>query len=73
MRIFIHLPVNVKRAFDLLRFPSQEAPMSRVEPKEHPKPAPREAKPGRTPAPTPGKAEGDERAADEALQRQDRK
>ena len=47
--------------------------MSRVEPKHRPKPAPREAEPGRAPAPTPGKSEGDERTADEALRRQDRK
>ncbi len=47
--------------------------MSRVEPKERPQPAPREAEPGRRPSTTPGKAEGDERAVDEALRRQDRK
>jgi len=48
--------------------------MSRVEPKQRPKPAPREAEPGRRPpTTTPGKAEGDERAVDEALRRQDRK
>jgi len=47
--------------------------MSRVEPKVAPK---REAQPTRrppAPTPTPGKAEGDERTADEALRRQDRK
>ncbi|HEY6139385.1 MAG TPA: hypothetical protein VI670_16615 [Thermoanaerobaculia bacterium] len=48
--------------------------MSRVEPKDRPLPAPREAEPARRPpAPTPGKAEGDERTAEEALRRQDRK
>lgn len=51
--------------------------MSRVEPKERPKPAPREAEPGRGAqqppvAHTPDKAEGDERTVDEALRRQDR-
>ena len=48
--------------------------MSRVDPKDRPKPAPREAEPARRPpVPTPGKAEGDEREVDEALRRQDRK
>lgn len=47
--------------------------MSRVEPKNRPKPAPRDAEPGRTPAPPPEKAEGDERTVEEALRRQERK
>ena len=47
--------------------------MSRVEPKDRPMPAPREAAPRRRPQATPGKAEGDERAVDEALQQQARK
>jgi hypothetical protein len=47
--------------------------MSRVEPKDRPKPAPREAEPGRRPQATPGKAEGDEPTVDEALQEQARK
>ena len=46
--------------------------MSRVEPKDRPKPAPREAEPRRRPQTTPGQAEGDERAVDEALQKQAR-
>jgi hypothetical protein len=47
--------------------------MSRVEPKNRPKPAPREADQGRRPQTTPGKAEGDESTVDEALQKQARK
>ena len=47
--------------------------MSRVEPKNRPKPAPREAEQGRRPQATPGKAEGDEPTVDEALQQQARK
>jgi hypothetical protein len=47
--------------------------MSRVEPKDRPKPAPREAEPARhPPTPTPGQAEGDERTVEEALRRQKR-
>ena len=46
--------------------------MSRVEPKDRPKPAPREAEQGRRPQAT-GKAEGDEPTVDEALQEQARK
>jgi len=47
--------------------------MSRVEPKDRPKPAPREAEPRRRPQTTPGQAEGDEPAVDESLQEQARK
>lgn len=47
--------------------------MSRVEPKDRPKPAPREAEQGRRPQAPPGKAEGDEPTVDEALQEQARK
>jgi hypothetical protein len=53
----------------------QEAPMSRVEPKE--RPAKREAQEGRRIAdrvdPKPSKAEGDERTVDEAPRNQDRR
>jgi hypothetical protein len=56
--------------------PRQEAPMSRVEPKE--RPAKREAQEGRRQSGErvdrkPSKAEGDERDIEEALQNQDRR
>jgi hypothetical protein len=55
--------------------PRQEAPMSRVEPKE--RPAKREAQEGRRLSDRverkPSQAEGDEREVDEALRNQDRR
>jgi hypothetical protein len=58
-----------------LLHPPQEAPMSRVEPKE--RPAKREAQEGRRLSDRidrkPSQAEGDERDVDEALRNQDRR
>ena len=58
-----------------LLHPRQEAPMSRVEPKE--RPAKREAQEGRRLSDRierkPSQAEGDERDVDEALRAQDRR
>jgi hypothetical protein len=47
--------------------------MSRVEPKDRPKPAPREAEQGRRSQATPGKAEGDEETVEEALRNEETK